>query len=229
MARALAREPKALLLDEPFSAVDKATRQRLYREIAELRRVLSMPVILVTHDLEEAMMLADRLAVLHRGRILQTGTPDEVTTRPSTAEVARLVDLRNVFDGRVVGRDGAAGRLFIDWAGLRLEARDRPELALGQTVSWVVPDGYVVLHRRDRPSRGEHENPVRGTVAALLTIGQTAHITLRPEHEPRLPIHFSVPLHVARRNAVEAGVAATVSLLSDGIHPMPDQPSPAVT
>jgi molybdate transport system ATP-binding protein len=99
VARALAREPKVLLLDEPFSAVDKATRQRLYREIAELRRTLDMPVVLVTHDLDEAIMLADRMAVLHRGRTLQTGTADEVTMRPVSPEVARLVDLRNLFEG----------------------------------------------------------------------------------------------------------------------------------
>ena len=67
VARALAREPKVLLLDEPFSAVDQVTRRKLQRELAELRRGLAIPMILVTHDLEEAAMLADRLALLHHG------------------------------------------------------------------------------------------------------------------------------------------------------------------
>jgi molybdate transport system ATP-binding protein len=221
VARALAREPKVLLLDEPFSAVDKATRQRLYREIAELRRGLNMPVVLVTHDLDEATMLADRMAVLYRGRTLQTGTPDEITTRPASAEVARLVDLRNIFEGRIVRHDAESGRTIIAWAGLEIEAAARRELSVGQTISWVIPDGFVVLHRRDRPSRGEHENPVFGVIDTVLPIGQTALLTLRPNHEPNLPIHFSVPLHVARRNGVEPGVAASVSLLAEGIHIMP--------
>jgi molybdate transport system ATP-binding protein len=221
VARALAREPKVLLLDEPFSAVDKATRQRLYREIAELRRLLSMPVVLVTHDLDEATMLADRMSVLHRGRTLQTGTPEDVTTKPASAEVARLVDLRNVFTGTVAGQDPEGGHTIIAWAGMRIEARGRPGLSSGQDVAWVVPDGFVVLHRRDRPSRGEHENPVPGTVDAMLVIGQTAHLTLRPHHDPDLPIHFSVPLHVARRNGMAPGVEASVSLLAEGIHIMP--------
>jgi molybdate transport system ATP-binding protein len=128
VARALAREPKVLLLDEPFSAVDKATRQRLYREIAELRRVLNMPVVLVTHDLDEAIMLADRMAVLYRGRTLQIGTPDEVTTRPVSAEVARLVDLRNLFEGTVAGHEPERARTLIDWAGRRIEAAARPDM-----------------------------------------------------------------------------------------------------
>ncbi len=219
VARALAREPAVLLLDEPFSAVDKATRQRLYREIAELRRVLDMPVVLVTHDLDEALMLADRMVVLSRGRTLQTGTPETVTTRPASPEVARLVDLRNLFEAEVAAQTAEATRL--DWSGLRLEAKRHPELAPGSRVAWVVPDGFVVLHRRDRPSRGEHENPVEGRIDSLLVTGQTAQLTLRPDHDDRWPLHFSVPLHVARRNAIEPGIEAAVSLLAQGIHLMP--------
>jgi molybdate transport system ATP-binding protein len=180
-----------------------------------------MPVVLVTHDLDEATMLADRMAVLYRGRTLQTGTPDEITTRPASAEVARLVDLRNIFEGRITRLDAQSGRTIIAWAGLEIEAAARRELSVGQTISWVIPDGFVVLHRRDRPSRGEHENPVSGIIDTVLPIGQTALLTLRPNHDPNLPIHFSVPLHVARRNGVEPGVAASVSLLAEGIHIMP--------
>jgi molybdate transport system ATP-binding protein len=220
VARALAREPKVLLLDEPFSAVDKATRQRLYREIAELRRTLDMPVVLVTHDLDEAIMLADRMAVLHRGRTLQTGTPEEVTRKPVSPEVARLVDLRNVFEGIIATHEPDKNLTMIDWGGLRIEAAARPDLATGARVSWVIPDGFVVLHRRDRPSRGEHENPIAGTIEAVLVVAQTAQVSLRPHRNPALPIHFSVPLHVARRNRIERGVEAAVSLLAEGIHLM---------
>ena len=70
VARALARRPDVLLLDEPFSAVDRVTRQRLQRELAELRHDLEMPILLVTHDLDEAARLADRICVIHHGRSL---------------------------------------------------------------------------------------------------------------------------------------------------------------
>ena len=224
VARALARAPRVLLLDEPFAAVDKATRQRLYREIAALRHGLDMPVVLVTHDLEEAALLADRMVVLHRGETLQAGAPETVTTRPASARVARLVDLRNIFPGRLAGDDPATGRMRLDWSGLSLEVTARPDLPAGTAVDWIVPDGFVVLHRRGRPSRGERENPVPGTVEAVLTIGQSAQVTLRPDHAPRWPLHFSVPRHVARRNGLVPGAQATVSLLGEGIHVMRAEP-----
>jgi molybdate transport system ATP-binding protein len=177
-----------------------------------------MPVVLVTHDLDEAIMLADRMAVLHRGRTLQTGTPDEVTTRPVSPEVARLVDLRNLFEGTITGHED--DRSVIDWGGMRIEAARRPDIAAGSRIAWVIPDGFVVLHRRDRPSRGEHENPISGVVEAVLVVAQTAQVTLRPHRDPSRPIHFSVPLHVARRNGIDRGVEAAVSLLAEGIHLM---------
>lgn len=221
VARALARDPKVLLLDEPFSSVDKATRQRLYREIADLRRAFSMPVVLVTHDLDEAVMLADRMAVLHRGRTLQYGTPEEVTTRPNSAEVARLVGVRNVFAGTVLEHDPARALTLLDWNGRRLEARYNPAFQPGQACNWIVPDGFVVPHRRDRPSRGEHENPVHGAIDSVLTIGPNVHVVLRLDANEGHPLHFSVPTHVARRNGFTSGTAVAVSLLAEGIHLMP--------
>jgi molybdate transport system ATP-binding protein len=81
VARALARRPDVMLLDEPFSAVDRPTRHRLQAELAELRRDLSMPTILVTHDLEEAVRLADDVVVLSEGRMIASGPIEEVFAR----------------------------------------------------------------------------------------------------------------------------------------------------
>jgi molybdate transport system ATP-binding protein len=94
VARALARRPDVLLLDEPFSAVDRVTRRRLRRELAEIRRDLPMPVILVTHDLDDVARLADQVCVMDRGMILQRGTVQEVMERPANEDVAELLDLR---------------------------------------------------------------------------------------------------------------------------------------
>lgn len=93
VARALARRPDVLLLDEPFSAVDRVTRRRLRRELAEIRRDLPMPVILVTHDLDDVTRLADRVCVMDCGAILQRGTMEEVMHKPANSTVAELLDL----------------------------------------------------------------------------------------------------------------------------------------
>ena len=229
VARALAREPQVLLLDEPFSAVDRATRQRLYRELAELRRDLAMPVILVTHDLDEALMLADQLCVLHQGSTLQTGEPYAVMTRPDSVEVAQLVGLRNVFRAGVVGHDEARAVTIIEWRGHRLEARLQTAFAAGVQVTWVIPQGHIILHRRDRPSRGERENPVSGPVVECVPLGENVALTVAVNGPQRPPLFLTIPAHAARRNDIVVGVEIGLSLLADGIHLMPadDSRTPA--
>lgn len=93
VARALAREPAVLLLDEPFSAVDRRTRRRLHDELRELRQAISMPIVLVTHDLDEVAALADRLCVLDAGETLQTGRPADVLSAPANRRVRHALDL----------------------------------------------------------------------------------------------------------------------------------------
>lgn len=93
VARALARSPDVLLLDEPFAAVDRRTRRRLQQDLADLRTSLNIPILLVTHDLDEARALADQMSVLHQGQILQTGTPEAVMSRPASDLVAEILDL----------------------------------------------------------------------------------------------------------------------------------------
>jgi molybdate transport system ATP-binding protein len=128
--------------------------------------------------------------------------------------------LRNIYQARVVEHDRKHEITYLDWYGLKLESGLDLESPSGDDVCWVVPD---VLHRRDRSSKGEHENPVPGTIGSLVTIGQIVQLTLIPDHEPSLPIHFSIPLHVASRNGIDVGVAAAISLLAEGIHIMSPQ------
>jgi molybdate transport system ATP-binding protein len=224
IARALARDPAVLLLDEPYAAVDQVTRRKLQRELAQLRRTLAIPIVLVTHDLDEASALADRLCILHRGRALQTDTPQAVMTRPRDAEVARLVGLANLFDGEVVGHDGAAGVTRLRWRGRPIEARHQPGFPPGARVTWLAPPSGVVLHRRDRPSRGERENPLAGRIAELVVLGDTAQIVMAVEGGGDGTLAFAVPAHVARRNGLAVGAAIGVSLLAASIHLMPPQP-----
>ncbi|GIW39466.1 MAG: hypothetical protein KatS3mg076_0043 [Candidatus Binatia bacterium] len=84
LARALAADPPILLMDEPFGALDPPTRERLQLEFAELRQRLRKTVVLVTHDVREAFFLADRVAVLEEGRLVQYGTPEEIRRSPRT-------------------------------------------------------------------------------------------------------------------------------------------------
>ena len=94
LARAIIRKPDVLLLDEPFSALDTPTRVEVGEYVRNIFTKLKIPVLLVTHDIWEASCLADRMAVIVGGRILQQGVPDEILSHPVSEEIARLVRLR---------------------------------------------------------------------------------------------------------------------------------------
>jgi len=222
LARALARDPEVLLMDEPFSAVDQVTRRKLQRELALLRSDLSIPLVLVTHDLDEAVRLADRITVLHRGATLQTAPPDELMLHPASTDVARLVGHQNLFRGRVLASNAASGRLWLEWQGQTLETAYNPSFPPGSDVSWLAPASHVLLHRRGRPSLGERENPVDGVVRELVVLGEQTSVTLALSGGE--PLNFTVGTHAARRNGLAPGVDARVSLLADGIHLMAPEP-----
>ena len=225
VARALAREPNVLLLDEPFGAVDRATRERLYRELAELRRELAIPVILVTHDFDEALLLADKMCILSQGKILQTGIPYEVMTRPDSVQVAHLVGLKNVFRAGVIEHFPEQNLTVIEWRGRRIGTRLQSEFPPAAQVTWTIPQGYVVLHGREQPSAGELENLVSGVVASLVRLGDNTVCSIYIDDPDRPPLFLSVPTHAALRDGIETGGEVTVSLLGEGIHLMPPDKS----
>ena len=223
VARALARQPKVLLLDEPFSAVDQVTRRKLYRELLSLRQSLAMPMILVTHDLEESTLLADRMALLHKGEVLQTGSPDFVAAHPKTATVARLMDQPNLFTGELVEHDAPKQKSYIRWNGLLLETCYQPQFAVNQRVCWMIQPANILLHRRGRPSNGDRENPLQGQIIEYMEINGLANKLVAIDQQEEVNISLNVPLHVAKRNNLGLAEKIGISLLSSGIHLMPYQ------
>jgi putative spermidine/putrescine transport system ATP-binding protein len=152
LARALAVEPGVLLLDEPFAALDKNLRLDMQIEIKRLQRQFGLTAILVTHDQEEAMSIADRVAVMNGGRIEQLGAPVDVYDRPASLFVNGFIGSTNLLSGRIAGRDGGASAVDLD-AGARVLVPGPSPAGDGERVLISVRPEHLTLSEAPSPDR----------------------------------------------------------------------------
>jgi len=157
LARALAPSPRLLLLDEPLGALDRALRERLVGDLRRLFTRLHLSVVAVTHDQHEAFALADRVAVMDAGRVLQQGHPAEVWGRPAGRRVAEVLGLPNLLDATVV-----TGRTDLGWGPVPIEA----------------PDGPAAVHVRPAGLHLDAAGPVAATVVATTFQGDRVEVQL---------------------------------------------------
>ncbi|MFN3663800.1 molybdenum ABC transporter ATP-binding protein [Yoonia sp.] len=162
---AVARKPQALLLDEPFSAVDRATRERLYAEILALRAHLAMPVVLVTHDMNEAQLLADRMVVIAAGKIVREGTTAQVMSDPDALRAMGIREIAAMLPAVIVAHDpDGLTRLNTDAGPLFLPGVDG---APGTTIRVRIMAHEVILSRA-RPEGLSAQNILAGTVTRIV-------------------------------------------------------------
>ena len=204
VARALARRPLALLLDEPFSAVDRATREKLHGEIVALRAHLKMPVVLVTHDVNEAQLLADRMVVIEKGRQVSAGTTAEVMADTAALRAMGIRELAAMLPAPVAEHladgltrlDTPAGPLFLP----------RIDAAPGVQVRVRIMAHDVILSRA-RPEGLSAQNILAGTVTRIV-----------PGAGPGVMVHISlgaqeILARITRRAADQLGLQP-----GDGVH-----------
>ena len=171
LARALGREPTALLLDEPLSALDARTRAGARRELGAVLAAADVPVLLVTHDFEEAALLADRVAIVDAGRVLQSGTATELSASPTSAFVAELTGA--VVLSGTARRAGELTEVALDGGGV-VTSTDRAEGPVAVTVHpWEVS-----LEPRSSSSDASARNRLPVTVASLTRLGNRVRVGL---------------------------------------------------
>ena len=228
LASASVQLPGVLLLDEPFSAVDAPTRQTLYRELAALRHKVSVPMVLVTHDLQEARRLADRVVIVDAGQTLQTGTPARVFASPRNARVAELVGIQNHFEGRFFKDTPGWGRLR--WtdahpsaAGLDLAVFDKNKIDDGTPVTWVLNGEQVdVLADDQTPSGSEPgQTRLRCQLLEVLSLGEISLCTLRPQDLPSQSLTLNLTTRLLERLQVHTGGWVQLLIAPGALHIMP--------
>jgi spermidine/putrescine transport system ATP-binding protein len=176
--------PRALLLDEPLGALDLKLRKQLQIELSRIQRDVGVTFIHVTHDQEEAMSMADRIAVMNEGRIEQLGSATELYEQPRTEFVANFLGVSNLLDGRLVQRDAAVGHVeTADGARLRvpvarLDGVDTAAMRVG-----VRPE-KIRLHATDAPPDpvdGRTPNTLRGRVTDASFLGTSTSYVVRTD------------------------------------------------
>ena len=174
LARALVFNPDVLLLDEPFGALDRKLREAMQVELRDLTRRIGITALFVTHDQEEALILSDRVAVMHQGRIEQLGRPTEIFERPRTRFVADFMGATNFFRVRVMAVE--AGRVVLEGGGPRFAAVAEPGLATGQEGEGAIRPEKIGLE----PGEPRDEaNSVGGVVESAVYHGTVSTYAVR--------------------------------------------------
>ncbi len=210
LARALAPSPGLLLLDEPLSALDAKVRVHLRHEIKELQRRLGVTTVMVTHDQEEALTMADRIVVMNHGVIEQVGSPHEVYRQPATAFVADFIGTMNFLPGRIVG----PGQVRLGGAELVCES-DGLEQGADVTIA-IRPEDILV-----QGVEGGEENALRVRIAAMEFLGSfyRADLACNGVDSGRLRADFSINL--VRRLEIEEGEELSVLMPKERIRIYP--------
>ena len=165
LARALVNRPQVLLLDEPLGALDLKLRKQMQLELKAIQHDLGLTFVHVTHDQEEAMTMADAIAVMNAGRIEQLGPPQELYERPATSFVAGFLGVSNLLAGTVEG----PGAIRLDGGGL---VRTAPNGRTGRVAAGVRPEKITI-------GAGGGANELTGTVAETAYIGVATHVVVR--------------------------------------------------
>jgi molybdate transport system ATP-binding protein len=172
LARALARRPEILLLDEPMAALDPHTRGRVRAELRTLLRELRLPAILVTHDFVDAAAVADRIAVLVEGRVVQVGTAEELISRPANAFVAELAGGNLVHGTARLRRDGLT-EVVLDSGDVIVST----DVAFG-SVGVIIHPWEISLARGKREDSAQ--NHIRARIESIVPVGNRRRVRVGP-------------------------------------------------
>jgi len=207
LARALAVNPGLLLLDEPFSAVDPGFRTTLWFEVRDMLKAMNVPVIHVTHSIDEAAALGDILTVMIGGRAVQTGSPEEIFTRPAAREVAEYQGIRNFHEGVISAVKG--DKATVSCSGFDVIAFHQGKTALNQRVQVCVRPQDIKILRDGYPVREElSDNVFRCEVQSMYLLHDMAVVKVRGAAD----FELRLPLHVVKRHALTVGKAISCAL-----------------
>ncbi|MGW2997599.1 ABC transporter ATP-binding protein, partial [Streptomyces sp. NPDC001193] len=191
VARALINHPQVLLLDEPLGALDLKLRRQMQLELKRIQTEVGITFVHVTHDQEEAMTMADTVAVMNGGRVEQLGAPAELYENPKTTFVANFLGTSNLIEAEVLEAGGADVTVGSAGATLRLPAArcSTTPKAGGKLLVGVRPEKMSLVHADEEDTVAAGRNKVRGTIAASSFIGVSTQFVIDSPVCPELEVY----------------------------------------
>ena len=213
LARAFALQPELLMLDEPFSALDAPTRSRLLQDLHALLSQTGVTTIFITHDLDEALLLGDRVAVLLGGVLRQVGPPQDVFTAPSDGEVAAFVGVETVIAGKVVS--SLDGQIIVEANGIRLETVG--DVPIGTKVLFCLRPEDITLFTSQGTTISSARNHLNGRIMRMSPSGPLVRVFI----DCGLPIVALITRGSANEMKLKEGLSVTATFKATAVHLIP--------
>lgn len=220
LARALIERPKALLLDEPFTALDSSLRFEMRKLLQEVRNEFEIPVILVTHDFEDAYLLGNHIMIYIDGRVEQAGGRDDIFQKPQSRRVAQILGLKNLFRAKVIKKDEHLHRFILEVNGLHFSVptslyQDRMEV--GKEVDLFVRPEEVMLLREEKLVKDSlKQNILEGKIQDI-SVRERSHTIYFETTEGKILFEISIPNYAFRNLNLSVGRMARIALREESL------------
>ena len=218
LARSLATEPQVLLLDEPVSAVDPQLRESFRLELKNYLQALKITAVYVTHNLSEAFIMSDRIAVMGNGRIEQIGSRTDIFDKPTSSYVAKFLGI-NTFNGKAVKTQ--AGLLEIQANNIQLLAPSAPQLVGKNVIVTVKSENILVSKSADLNSNDASSNSITGTIIELVQMRSNAQVTV----DAGLLLKTRLPLSSIKNLGISIGDKVYLHFNADDLNVFEDNGS----
>jgi molybdate transport system ATP-binding protein len=215
LARALIERPRALLLDEPFTALDSSLRFEMRKLLQEVRNEFDIPVVLVTHDFEDAYLLGNHIMIYIDGRVEQAGERDDIFQKPQSRRVAQFLGLKNLFRSKVIRKDEHLQRLILEAGHLQFsmsaDSRRSP-VEVGMEVDlYVRPDEIMILREGKPVKESLRHNILAGEIVDIIDRGRYRLVYFRTM-EGKILFEISIPNYAFRNLDLSTGKMVRIAL-----------------
>jgi molybdate transport system ATP-binding protein len=225
LARALVTSPLLLLLDEPFASLDNPVREELRLDLLRIREEDHVPVVFVTHDVEEAFVLSDQIVVLNDGKVEQIGSKEDIFYRPQTQKVAKFLGVKNIFLGKIteIRPEEEEMTVCVEEKGFQASIPYREGLVVGERVFFCIRPEEIMVLKEDRPiKKNLRANIFTGKIVRIVEKG-AEHTLFFKQSRDDYDFEISMPNLAYRSLGIKEGQPVKVAFKWESIWLIPEE------